>query len=303
MITGATGSLGARVHERLLDGGHEVFGLGRNPERLAALQEVGRTMVESDLLTDDLHARFADADAIVHCAAFAAPVGSRRRFFQTNVEGTRRVLEAVGSTRCILISSASVFDADDDSRPHGERPLQRPGHPYAASKFDAERLAEGSDAAWIGLRPRAVIGPGNRTVLPRLGRLVRRGRILIPGTGEARLDFTSMSNSRDAVEAALEAPETAWGRFHNISNGDPRPLKELLTAYAASLPGVHRPRHLPLLPLRIAAQLSRLLPGEPRLNPYALRQLTRSMVLDIEGSREALGWTPQETLEQTLEAL
>ena len=109
---------------------------------------------------------------------------------------------------------------------------------------------------WIGLRPRAVVGNGDQTVLPRLLELIRGQKVLIPGKGDAILDVTCMENFLDAVESAISPQESAKGKFYNISNGDPRPFSELIMTLAENKFGSIKARHIPLLPLRISASFS-----------------------------------------------
>ena len=163
---------------------------------------------------------------------------------------------------------------------------------------------------WIGLRPRAVVGNGDQTVLPRLLELIRGQKVLIPGKGDAILDVTCMENFLDAVESAISPQESAKGKFYNISNGDPRPFSELIMTLAENKFGSIKARHIPLLPLRISASFSsffhRVIPftkSEPRLTHYSLDQITRPLFLDIEASKNALNWSPAQSFEECVEEL
>ena len=150
---------------------------------------------------------------------------------------------------------------------------------------------------WTGLRPRAVIGEGDNTVLPRLEGLIRRNTILIPGKGDASLDFTCMENFLDCVEAAIRAgPQRT---FLNVSNGSPKTFKQLMMMYAKHMHNISATRHVPLLPLRILASI---VPTD-RLNHYSLDQVSKPMVLDISETQRLLGWEPMQSLEQCLEGL
>ena len=164
--------------------------------------------------------------------------------------------------------------------------------------------------AWIGLRPRAVFGTGDQTLLPRLNRLVSKGRYTIVGKGDALIDVTCLNNFLDAVEAALVAEEEALGKFYNISNGDPRRFEDVLKAYAERHgKGMKRrsgPRSLVAFLAYSSVAIASLIPGkpwEPRLTPYGLRQITQTLRLDISGAKEALRWRPEMTFEQGVEEL
>jgi uncharacterized protein YbjT (DUF2867 family) len=64
VVTGATGRVGSRVARGLLDAGHRVNAIGRNPERLRALAALGATAFQGDVRdTGFVHRSFAAADA------------------------------------------------------------------------------------------------------------------------------------------------------------------------------------------------------------------------------------------------
>lgn len=315
LVTGATGSLGSAVMQRLTTKGHSVKGIGRSQQKIEHLKAKGFELYRCNLLDlEALKNHANNMDVIVHCAAYAAPFGKKSQFFSTNVMGLEHVFKAVGNsgTRIIVVSSASVFDGNNETILHGdETPQKRPNHPYGASKYDAECLAASMPSkAWIGLRPRAVFGTGDQTLLPRLNRLVSKGRYTIVGKGDALIDVTCLNNFLDAVEAALVAEEEALGKFYNISNGDPRRFEDVLKAYAERHgKGMKRrsvPRSLVAFLAYSSVAIASLIPGkpwEPRLTPYGLRQITQTLRLDISGAKEALRWRPEMTFEQGVEEL
>ncbi|MDG1557431.1 MAG: NAD(P)-dependent oxidoreductase, partial [Candidatus Poseidoniaceae archaeon] len=148
LVTGATGSLGSAVVQRLSENGHTVTGLGRTLVKIKRLKERGFTVEQCNLLDQaSLNQQVAGHDAIVHCAAFAAPFGRKRTFFETNVKGFNNLVQSAAVNnvgRLVVVSSASVFDGNDSNTSHSDatpEPHLRPSHPYGASKYDAECLA------------------------------------------------------------------------------------------------------------------------------------------------------------------
>ena len=315
LVTGATGSLGSAVMQRLVSKGHSVKGIGRSHQKIERLKASGLDLYRCDILDlERLKSHTQNVDVIVHCAAYAAPFGKKKQFFSTNVKGLEHVFAAVGTSgaRVVVVSSASVFDGNNEAIIHGdETPLKRPKHPYGASKYDAECVAATMPSkAWIGLRPRAVFGVGDQTLLPRLERLVSKDKYTIVGKGDALIDVTCLSNFLDAVEATLVAEEEALGKFYNISNGDPKCFEEVIKAYSGRHGKGMKRRSIPTFIVAFFAYTSvaiaSLIPGkpwEPRLTPYGLRQITRTLRLDIAGAERALRWTPEMTFEEGLEEL
>lgn len=317
-VTGATGTLGKAIMLRLSEAGHSVIGIGRDKEKITAMQSQGLVIKRCDITNlAGLTIAVTNCDVIIHCAAYAAPFGSKKRFFQTNVEGTKNVYKAGQQnsvSRIVVVSSASIFDRMAHDKPHTDATPElkyRPKHHYGASKYDAELFCLSQPKhQWIGLRPRAVFGLGDQTLLPRLKRLIGKNNYRTIGEGKGLIDVTCLSNFVDAVCLAIEAPESSLGKFYNISNGDPRTFNSIMHSYTAKFPGNYRQRKLPYWPIFILAHLASVVasvipgkPYEPTLTPYGLRQVTGSLTLDISGAKAALDWQPIKTFEQGMEEL
>lgn len=296
IISGATGSIGSMLMARLSKS-HDVTGLGRNQNKIKAMSH-SYQMQSCDLESKEFGEIIADADCFIHCAAYAAPKGTVTQF-QKNVDITDAVIPVLQhhDVFTIFVSSASVFDAmPRDSIMTS--PSIRPTSLYSKSKYDAERaVLNSSYENWTGLRPRAVIGEGDNTVRPRLEKLIKRKKIIIPGRGDALLDYTCMENFLDCVEAAISAGPQR--RFLNVSNGDPRSFKDLITAYSKHKFNLDKARHVPMLPLRIIATF---FPTD-RINHYSLDQMSKAMVLDLSETKRLLDWQPRQSLEECLEEL
>ena len=318
VVTGATGSLGRAIMSRLKSMHHDVIGIGRSADKIAKLRDQKYEIKFCDICdAAQLNNTIMNCDVIIHCAAFAAPFGPKKKFFQTNVQGTKNIFQIAKQKsikKIVVISSASIFDKMSHDRPHGDAtpPAQfRPTHHYSASKYDAEMfcLSQPKDL-WIGLRPRAVFGKDDQTLLPRLKRLVGNNHYKTIGRGESLIDVTCLSNFVDAVCCAIEAPKAGHGKFYNISNGDPKKFNLIMKTYTDKFPGKFKQRKLPYVPIYLLAYLYKfaasLIPGktwEPPLTPYGLRQVTSSMVLDISGAKQALQWQPSMSFEQGMEEL
>ena len=318
VVTGATGSLGQAVMLRLRRENYSVLGLGLSPNKINNLKSQGFEMKRCDV-TDlqQVEDCIKGSEIIIHCAAFAAPFGSKKKFFNTNVEGTKNIFLAAKNSsvsRIVAISSASIFDGMSHEKPHDDKTPDikfRPNHPYGASKFDAEMVCLSNEKdSWIGLRPRAVFGRGEQTLIPRLKKLIGKNHYKTIGSGEALIDITCLSNFIDAVCLAITAPKESLGRFYNISNGDPRSFKSIMQTYTSKFSKNYKQRKIPYLPILLISHLlngiATLVPGkkwEPGVTPYGLRQVTSSLILDTTGAQKALNWSPKKTFEQGMEEL
>ncbi|MGW6915511.1 NAD-dependent epimerase/dehydratase family protein [Kitasatospora sp. NPDC054939] len=291
-VTGAAGFCGSHVARAADALGLDVLCVGRRPGPVGRHIPWDATTGEPDLV---------GADLVVHCAA---AVGDPRPgspaeagHHAVNVLGTERLLRAAAGRPVVQVSSASVYDP----RRVGGAPV-REDHPtegghlnaYGRTKAAGERLALAAGA--VVLRPRAVYGPGDPHLLPRLRERVRGGVLLLPGRDVA-LSLTAVQNLADACLAAVGATaDRPWepGAYniadaHAYQRDDA--VRRVLAAYGVPV----RVGRLPAPLARLAARSGRI----PGLTPYAVDQLCRGMVLDT-GRARAQGWTPRWDLDRVL---
>ena len=113
-VTGGTGFVGTRVVERLVDAGHDVVALSRDPERVTD-PPAGVRLVAGDVVDRaSLREPMAGVDGVLHMAAWydVGPGPWRRSLAaRVNVEGTRNVLELVADLdvpRALYVSTLAV---------------------------------------------------------------------------------------------------------------------------------------------------------------------------------------------------
>ena len=166
--------------------------------------------------------------------------------------------------------------------------------------------------ATIALRPRLIWGPGDAQLLPRLVQRARAGRLRLVGDGNNLIDTTYIDNAAQAHFDAFEhlAPTAACaGRAYFISNGEPKPAREIVNALlrAAGAPQVDK-----TLPFAAAYAIGAaceaawtLLPlaGEPPLTRFLAEQLSTTHWYDMAPARRDFGYVPRVTLAEGLERL
>ncbi|MDX2282560.1 MAG: NAD-dependent epimerase/dehydratase family protein [Bacteroidia bacterium] len=309
LVTGATGFLGGRLTERLLDtpGVRRVTATGRNAAAGQRLQALGAEFVPGDLAAPGVAEELLrDADAVVHCAALSAPWGPHPAFVQANVTATERLLAAMerqGVRRMVHISTPSVyFNFRDRFGIREDEPLPaRMVNAYAETKRTAElrvldAAARGLEA--VILRPRAIIGRGDTVIMPRVLAAYRAGRLRIIGSGRTLVDVTCVSNLCDAILLGLEAGPAAQGQIFNLTNGDPVNLWDLFAEVMRLLGLPFHPRRAPYGAVMALAGLmeaqARLTGREPVLTRYSAGILACSMTHDISRARELLGYAPRQ---------
>jgi nucleoside-diphosphate-sugar epimerase len=251
-------------------------------------------------------------EAVVHLAAKVDVVGRRAEYERVNVQGTRAVVDACrsgGTGRLVHVSSPAVAHTGAPLVGVGAGPAD-PAHArgeYARSKAAAELLAldaDGADLAVLAVRPHLVWGPGDTQLVARLVARAKAGRLPVLGSGGALIDTTFVDNAVDSLVAALDRCGPAHGEALVVSNGEPRPVAEIL-ARVCQAAGVQGPsRHVPAGVGRLAGSLVDLmwtasgLEKTPPLTRFLAEQLTTAHWFDQRRTREVLGWAPAVGLDE-----
>jgi UDP-glucuronate 4-epimerase len=318
LVTGCAGFIGSHLTEALLDTGHSVVGIdcfngnyGRE-QKLANLRHVrdwnSFEFVPIDLSRGDLLAFVRAADVVFHLAAepgVRASWGERyERYVQNNIIATQHLLEAcreAPDVRVVYASSSSVYGdaAPRAGGPAGERasgragalqstseePSTRPISPYGQTKLAAEQLCGlyrhelGLDV--VCLRYFTVFGPRQRPDMAfhRFLRAALGGApVTVLGDGRQTRDFTYVGDVVAATIAAATAPQLS-GRALDVGGGAPTTLLRALQVIGEL---VDRP-----LRVEYAAR------GHGEVRDTRAR---------VAPAREALGFSPQVSLEQGLAA-
>lgn len=289
-VTGASGFCGAAVARAAAAAGVEVVCLGRRPG------PVGRH-VPWDAARDA--PELAGADAVVHLAAAVGdpPPGAavEAAFRRVNVDGTARLLAAAAGRPVVYVSSASVYAPGRHERPLTEdHPVGGQRTAYGRTKAAGEALALAAGA--VALRPRAVYGPGDPHLLPRLRRAARTGVALLPGP-DTTLSLTAVENLADACLAALTWPPGAYNIADATAYRRDDVVRGVLSALGTPARLVHVPTGLGYAAASAARLVARLRSTPPVLTRYAVDQLAHGVVLDT-GRAAALGWRPRYDLDR-----
>ncbi len=319
LITGATGFLGGYLARRLLERGDEVRVFGRNLEALAELKALGAEVVRADLRDEAATIEACcGVEAVCHAGALSSAWGKKSEFYDINVKGTANILRGCqmhGVRRFVYVSSSSVLF---DGRSHRNRSERAPLPKQFASVYshtkklgeDLTRQAGSDELETVIIRPKALFGPGDPALLPRVVRAAREGKLVQIGSGRNELDLTFIDNAVDALVLGLERPNIGGRTFH-ISGGQPVRLWPLLKDVLRRL---DLPHELKIVPFRLvyalacASELRAQLSGnEPVLTRFGVSLLARTQTFDISLARRELGYEPrvsvEDGIEQTLKVL
>jgi nucleoside-diphosphate-sugar epimerase len=291
--------------------------MGRNFSGVSDLLRMGAVPVQADLRDREaVTAACRGVEAVFHVGALSAPWGLSRDFHHINVGGTASVLEGCrqhGVRRVVYVSSPSVvFDGRDHINLREDAPYPRRfASVYSLTKKLGEDLVNAASREGkletVILRPKAMFGPGDQSLLPRLVEVARRKRLPQIGDGRNLVDLTYVENVVQALIAALDSP-AASGKTYTITNGEHIPLWPTvrMVLRRTGLPDDLRP-----LPLPVALFVARLMEiggtlrgKEPLLTTYTVGILARTQTYDISAARRDLGYHPTisvaEGIERTL---
>jgi nucleoside-diphosphate-sugar epimerase len=313
LVTGGTGFLGQHLVRALLACGHQVRVLGRDFRPAQDLIEAGATPIATDLRDRAAVAiACAGVEAVYHVGAMSEPWGRRRDFLDINVGGTEAVVAGCrqhGVRRLIYVSSPSVvFDGRDQIDATEAAPYPRRfASVYSLSKKlgeDRVNAAAATGLETVTLRPKAMFGPQDRALLPRLLAAARRRRLMQIGDGRNLVDLTYVENVAAALVLALDA-QTVIGKTYTITNGEHVRLWDMIGTVLRrlELPSVLRRMPLPLALLAARAMEMRAAATgqEPLLTTYSAAILGRTQTYDISAARRDLGYEPTVSIADGIE--
>jgi len=204
-LYGASGMIGSRILQELVDRGHEVTAVVRNPEKVTA---EGVVVVKGDV-TDAASVAATAQGAEAAISAYAPPQTEAR----TIVDATRSLLAglaAAGVKRLIVVGGAASLEVAP-----GVLLLDAPNFPpawkgIASAARDALRVyrteAGKAGVDWTYFSPAAFIQPGERTGKYRTG----AEQLVVDAKGESRI---SAEDYAVALLDEIEKPQFSRKRF------------------------------------------------------------------------------------------
>lgn len=219
-VTGATGFLGKHLLPILLDSGIPLRLLVRDRSKIVLPPKADVNLVQGDLADPpSVRAALQGCRAVLHAGALFRFWGSAQQFEQTNLQGTRNLLEAAqsigGIERFIHISTIAVIGKTPTNEVITEETACLPQDNYQRSKYAAEQLALHSALPVIVLRPGAFYGPGSTYGFNRLfiGEPLSGWRVQVDGGKHIIFPVYV----RDVARAALLALDYgSTGQIYNI---------------------------------------------------------------------------------------
>ena len=222
LITGVTGFIGNALARRLLDLGHDVYGLVRFTSNPARIPE-GVKVVHADL-TDyhsvEMAVRVVRPEVVFHLAALT-PVSlsfdQPEAYIETNFLGTVRLLEALrkhSRESLQLFALAGTTEMYDTSEPIDEHTPFSPKSPYAVSKVAAVRYAKYMHAVYgmpvvivvpCNTYGRANVGQRHFVIEKVITSMLEGKKRIVMGNPDAKRDFMFREDHVNAYLSVMRA--------------------------------------------------------------------------------------------------
>ncbi len=285
VVAGGTGFIGRHVSKALLEAGHRVTVMTRNPESVPGIPELSGAGAARGDVTDPrtLAGVFDGVDAVVASVQFPNhPVEVPRKgltYDRYDRQGTENLLaEAVdaGVRRFFYMSGAG---ADPRS------PVV-----WYRAKGRAEDAVRASGLEWAMLRPSWAYGPEDRA----LNKFVFMARylpvVLQVGVRPQRIQPVWVGDVALAVRRAFER-EGTWSTVYEIGGPDVMTMNEIIHTMLDVM-GKRKPViPIPTWLAKAGAAPLRLLPSPP-MTPQGIEFATQPGIVDNRLVRERLGVHP-----------
>lgn len=319
-MTGGTGFVGAWSAKAIVDAGHEVRFLVRNPIRLAT--SVAKLGIEPDDyvigdITDaaSVGKAMVGCDAVVHCAALVATDPAQaERMMSTNLAGAENVLGTAverGLDPIVHVSSIAAIFRPDVEVFTADLPVVGGQDGYGQSKAQVESYARGLQDAGAPVNityPGMVLGPpaGDQFGEAADGVAAACEMGVVPGRSAA----WTVVDVRDlaSVHAALLEPGKGPRRY--MAGGPRLSVQEIATLLTVATGKTIRAIPVPDALLRGLGQLvdaiDRFLPFDTPITEAGMQYYTQMPSSDDAPSERELGVTyrdARETLSDTVTGL
>jgi len=302
-VTGATGFLGGHVARQLLARGADLRLLVRPTSRLDNIADLAAERVTGDLRDpESLRTGMAGCEFVFHVAAdYRLWALNRQELYQSNVEGTRNILQAARDSavrRVIYTSSVATMGFGNNGRLTDESSpvaLDNMIGDYKRSKFLAEQLV--IDAGHNGqnvvmVNPTTPVGERDIKPTPSGQIIVDFLRRKFPAYVDTGLNLVDVV---DCAEGHLLAMEQAQPGERYILGGENLTLKQILDKLAA-IAALPSPRMKLPYGIALAAGVvdtvvtGKILRREPRVTLDAVRMGRKKMFVSSAKAERELGW-------------
>ncbi len=244
VVTGATGFVGGRLVERLVEQGATVCCLVRNPAsaiRLARLPVEFRHAELTDAAAVDDALR--GAGLVFHCAYDWGFAAGNRTALGHLIDGCI----AHGAQRLVHVSTFSVYDPYPDGALHEGTPDGDRSQEYTRTKLELEKdlldAVRGRGLRGTILQPTIVYGPFSKPWTINPAEQLMLDTLVLPDRGEGVCNALFVDDLVDALLLAATRPDAVGERFI-VSGPDAVTWSEFYETFARAV-GAKGPEYWP----------------------------------------------------------
>jgi nucleoside-diphosphate-sugar epimerase len=294
LVTGSSGFLGHAIRQDLIKRGYETYGTTRSrpPEDAREFR--------FDIVKDSCEKVFDNInfDIIIHAIGLVDDNARFKRLKQTNVNGTKQILNYAKKTNCkhfIQLSSVSVYGIKTLGQNRIEKSLKIQPHSlvskYGRSKAQAECEVLRSGVPYTILRLPIMFGKGDSMISLPLINLLHNKLIHFRGKGEKLISIMPINNLCELISVLIERPAFNQS-FHCPSYQIPLNLFVNEHSYLTNLPYQVKRSSLFWLFLRKRNTITKILFSYSWRGAHFQDTLIRSLLpeyMDIITWKDAIG--------------
>lgn len=311
LVTGGTGFTGAALTLRLLEDGHSVSVIDKDPGiALEPIKQKGAQIVLGSITDRDLVAKsVSGAEIVMHLAAAFREIGVPDALYQeVNVEGTKIVVEEAlkaGARKLIYCSTQGVHG-------HIERPPGDENSPIAPADYYQQTKYEGElvireygqrGMEYVILRPTAIYGPGDPGRFLMIYKRVKKGKFPMFGRGKTFYHPLYIDNLVDAFILAM-TPGIGASEAYIIGDEEYFSIEELVSRVGKAIGVDVSIPHFPILPLIVAGHICekacKPFGMTPPIFPRRVDWFRQVRAFKIDKAKSELGYKPRVGIDEGL---
>jgi uncharacterized protein YbjT (DUF2867 family) len=280
LLLGSTGFFGRGVAHKLIDGGHQLRVLVRDPMRAAAFKVRGAQVMVGDALNPAAVAQAAQG--VEHIISLVAVRRNRpQSYLAVNVDGPRIMAEAARAAGAKSVVFVSAIGARLDShykylssRWMGEQELAKSGVAGTILRFSMVLAEEGGPL--IDFERQANFGPF----------------VIIPGSGQAQMQPILREDAARCVVDTIGRPELL-GKIVELGGPEVVTFETIVTWFLQARGIKKRKLKLPVPLLIPGAVMMETLMSNPIVTPDEINNLQLTNIADgIDSVSTHYGWRP-----------
>ena len=296
VITGVTGTVGSVLAEKFHKLGYSIVGISRNVPVITFGKHLKVDLAQVDVS----ELPYFPGAVVINCAAITRD-GWDPKLEKDMLSITNAALR-LSDGPFVHLSSSSVYNLLKPSINVSEEDATgnyKFLNSYSVSKWRNEvQVIEKGKSQVVVLRPHAIYGVNDNTLIPRLNKSVKFNCLILPGGGNVLHSVTNVQNLADSVLSSVEKMLSGALQGNHIFNITDRYPVLLHNAIKSVLPSYTRILSIhPNTAYWLARRCTKLVPSghEPWISEYIVSQVSHERSYDISKAIEFLNYSPTET--------